>query len=35
MSLDLAYSYCTGLSKNEEIIIDIQVSKNIKLPKCS
>jgi hypothetical protein len=28
MTLDLAYSYCTGLSKNEEIAIDIQVFRN-------
>ena len=28
MTLDLAYSYCTGLSKDEEITIDIQVSIN-------
>lgn len=28
MSLFLAYSYCTGLAKNEEIGIDEQVSKN-------
>lgn len=26
MTLDLAYSYCSGLSKDEEIRIDIQVS---------
>ena len=28
MSLDLVYSYFTGLIKGEEIIIDIQVSRN-------
>ena len=28
MTLDLAYSYYTGLSRNEEIAIDIQVSRN-------
>jgi len=28
MSLDLAYSYCTGLSKDEETVIDRQVCRN-------
>ena len=28
MSLDLAYSYCTGLTKDQEIKIDIQVFRN-------
>jgi hypothetical protein len=28
MSLDLAYSYCTGLSKDEETVIDRQVCRD-------
>ena len=28
MTLDLAYSYCTGLSKDEYTGIDIQVCRN-------